>query len=148
MSGPWLPRRGRDQLKCWGQYTSLSAGEGQDSTASQTGVGVQERRETRRPGPQPKSCHSSTGRQERLASLPISSQAAGMLTSPVTGGQTPQQGTRRSTCLQWAYFRSVPISILILKKKKNWHFKHSGPYHLWTHMSLSHLNNAPKCSIL
>ena len=40
---------------------SLSAGEGQNSTASQTGVGVQERRETRCPGLQPKSLSSKTG---------------------------------------------------------------------------------------
>lgn len=46
---------------------SLPAGEGQDSTASQMGGGVQERRETRRPGPQPKSLSSETrGKSCRL----------------------------------------------------------------------------------
>lgn len=140
MGGPWLPRRGRDQLKCWGNATQPPCW-GVSGLHSQPD-GRWGCRKDGRPGTQDPSQSPRHPRPEAraAASLPISSQAARVLTCfPVTGGQTPQQGAGGRLASDrlasgHAYIHS--------------YLKHSGPYHLWAHRAQCYpSNNSPKCSI-
>ena len=119
VSGPWLPRRGRDQLKCWGQRhpASLLGRSGLYSHPDGR-WGCAGKMGDQAPRPPAKVPVIQDQRQELLPPCPSPPrQQICSPASPVIGGQTPQKGAGRSTCLRWACFRSCLYPFLSLKKK-------------------------------
>ena len=147
---PLVAQEGQRPAKVLGATPpSLPAGEVRTLQPSRREVGVC--RKDGRPGAQAPSrspCHPRP-EARAAASLPISSQAADMLTCfPSHWRPDTPKGCWEVDLPPMGLLQVMLISILIFKKK-NWHFKHSGPYRLWAHRARCYpSNNSPKCSIL